>query len=124
MRNGMRSLWDFAANGRSGHEDEPFSSPDKMSRGGSGSPDDVQENIGQQIQARLQAGHPPGRIAMYLEQVRPGLGRALLGDLQRAARAGLGGGAGEASNPFLDKGVNGPKIRGDDGYASPQFRDV
>jgi hypothetical protein len=42
-------------------------------------------NIGPEIQARLQAGDPPGKIAMYLEQLEPGLGRALLGQINQAA---------------------------------------
>lgn len=39
------------------------------------------------VQARLDAGHPPGRIAMEIEQLQPGLGRALLGSIKQAAVA-------------------------------------
>jgi hypothetical protein len=125
MRNGIRSLWDFRAGGWGGKDDEAApSATDETPGNGNASFDDVQENIGAQIQARLEAGHSPGRIAMYLEQVRPGLGRALLSDLQRAARSGPGGSASEVATPLQEAGVNGLQIHRDDGYASPQFRDV
>lgn len=124
MRNVMRSLWDFDAGDWNGEEDEPAPPATNEEPGaGSASFDRVQGNIGDQIQARLQAGHPPGRIAMDLERVRPGLGRALLSELQQAARSGPSGSTSEVVNPLLAKG-NGPEMPPGDRYAHPQFGDA
>jgi len=81
MRNGMRSLWDFDEED-SGSDAVPST---EMGNGPSRAASLSAETIGPQIQARLEAGDPPGKIAMYLEQLEPGLGRALLGQINQAA---------------------------------------
>lgn len=121
MRNGMRSLWDFDAGDWGGEEDEPAPSATNEEPGdGSASSGDVQD-IGGQIRSLLQAGHPPGRVAIYLEQMRPGLGRAMLSELQRAGRSTP---SGTMSSPFLPQRVNGPRSPSTDRYAPPQLADA
>jgi hypothetical protein len=120
MENRMRSLWDFGA------EDDGSGAipPTDMGYQPNPSAPLSLESIGPQIHARLEAGDPPGKIAMHLEQLEPGLGRALLSELQHAARSGPSGSTSEVVNPFLAKGANGPQIRPDDRYAPPQFSDA
>lgn len=81
MDNRMRSLWNFAA------EDDASGALPPADMGTQPNPSAPLslEGIGPQIQARLEAGDPPGKIAMYLEQLEPGLGRALLGHINQAA---------------------------------------
>lgn len=74
------------------------------------------ESIGPNIQARLQAGHPPGKIAMYLEQLEPGLGRALLGQINQAAQS-----IERVSAPFLAQEDYGGSPARD---SSPSFADA
>jgi Peptidase family M23 len=83
MENRMRSLWDFDA------EDDASGTLPPADMGTQPNPSAPLslEGIGPQIQARLEAGDPPGKIAMHLEQLEPGLGRVLLGHINQAARS-------------------------------------
>ena len=88
MRNWMRSLWDFGGESGGSRAMPPIEMGEEQSP--------ALQSIGPQIQARLEAGDPPGKIAMYLEQLEPGLGRALLGQINQAA-----GSTKPVSIPFL-----------------------
>lgn len=93
------------------------------------------------IRSSLQAGHPPGKIAMTLEQQTPGLGRAYLGSIQTRARdmdaaprppilrtAGLtgllGGGLSVASDgPAAGRWIAGREAVGDQKAPQVQYTD-
>lgn len=60
------------------HDDVPQADVARQSSDGTGA-------ISGFIRSRLGAGHPPGKIALDLERIQPGLGRALLGSIQTAA---------------------------------------
>ena len=98
MRNWMRSLWDFGGESGGSRAMPPIEMGEEQSP--------ALQSIGPQIQARLEAGDPPGKIAMYLEQLEPGLGRALLGQINQ-----VGGSTKRGSNPFLPQQNNGGSPR-------------
>jgi hypothetical protein len=83
MENRMRSLWNLGA------EDDGSGAMPPADMGYQRSPSTPlsPEDIAPEIQARLEAGDPPGKIAMHLEQLEPGLGRALLGHINQAAES-------------------------------------